>query len=78
MPRRRKTIVKTVRPQLVLSVDPGYSPRGELFDACLAAGLETITWNAAHKNNQLMLKRYSRGEPRRASGLSFDDRPGMT
>ena len=53
-------IVKTVRPQLVLSVDLGYSPRGELFDVCLAAGLETITWNAAHKNNQLMLKRYSR------------------
>ncbi|MBA2486789.1 MAG: hypothetical protein H0V35_11945 [Nitrospira sp.] len=52
-------IVKTLRPQLVLSVDPGYSPRGELFDVCLAAGIDTITWNAAHKNNQLMLKRYS-------------------
>lgn len=52
-------IVKALRPQLVLSVDPGYTPRGELFDVCLAAGIETITWNAAHKNNQLMLKRYS-------------------
>ena len=52
--------MKAVRPQLVLSVDLGYSPRGELYDVCLAAGLETITWNAAHKNNQLMLKRYSR------------------
>lgn len=52
-------IVKTLRPDLVLSVDPGYTPRGELFDVCLAAGIDTITWNAAHKNNQLMLKRYS-------------------
>ena len=52
-------IVKTLRPQLVLSVDLGYSPRGELFDVCLAAGITTITWNAAHKNNTLMLKRYS-------------------
>ncbi len=51
-------IVTTLKPDLVLSVDPGYSPRGELFDICLAAGIETITWNAAHKNNTLMLKRY--------------------
>jgi len=52
-------IVDTFRPQLVLSVDTGYSPRGELFDICLASGIDTITWNAAHRNNQLMLKRYS-------------------
>jgi hypothetical protein len=57
--RTAQEIVKTLRPQLVLSVDPGYTPRGELFDACLEAGIETITWNAAHRNNQLMLKRYS-------------------
>ena len=57
--RTAQEIVKTLRPQLVLSVDPGYTPRGELFDVCLAAGIETITWNAAHRNNQLMLKRYS-------------------
>ena len=56
-----EAIVETFRPQLVLSVDTGYSPRGELFDLCLAAGVDTITWNAAHRNNQLMLKRYSRG-----------------
>ena len=57
--RAAQDIVQTLRPQLALSVDPGYSPRGELFDICLAAGIETITWNAAHKNNALMLKRYS-------------------
>jgi hypothetical protein len=59
--RTAEAIVETLRPQLVLSVDTGYSPRGELFDLCLAAGIDTITWNAAHRNNQLMLKRYSRG-----------------
>lgn len=57
--RASHELVQTVRPQLVLSVDPGYSPRGELFDLCLAAGIETITWNAAHKNNAVILKRYS-------------------
>lgn len=53
-----RRLVATVRPDLVLSMDPGYTPRGELFDACLAARIDTITWNAAHKNNTLMLKRY--------------------
>ena len=54
-----KTIVEVVQPQLALSNGTGYSPKGEMFDACLAAGIEIITWNAAHKNNTLMLKRYS-------------------
>jgi hypothetical protein len=55
-----KAALNTISPHLALSVDLGYSPRGELFDSCLAAGLDTITWNAAHRNNQLMLKRYTR------------------
>lgn len=58
--RAAQAIVTSVKPDLVLSVDPGYTPRGELFDMCLAAGIDTITWNAAHKNNSLMLKRYRR------------------
>lgn len=53
------SVVQSVRPQIALSMDPGYTPRGELFDACLTASVDTITWNAAHKNNTLMLKRYS-------------------
>jgi hypothetical protein len=52
-------IVNRFTPRISLSVDPGYTPRGELFDICLASGIDTITWNAAHKNNQLMLKRYN-------------------
>lgn len=51
-------LVTAVKPDLVLSMDPGYTPRGELYDACLAAGVDTVTWNAAHRNNTLMLKRY--------------------
>lgn len=54
-------LVSAVKPDLVLSMDPGYTPRGELYDACLAAGVDTITWNAAHRNNTLMLKRYRAG-----------------
>lgn len=76
--RTAEAIVETLRPQLVLSVDTGYSPRGELFDLCLAAGIDTITWNAAHRNNQLMLKRYSRGKPRSPSGLAVGLHVGRT
>jgi hypothetical protein len=55
-----KTVVRTVRPRIALSTDTGYTPRGELFDACASAGAETITWNAAHRSSSLMLKRYSK------------------
>lgn len=54
-----RKVVEHVKPDIVLTVDPGYTPRGELYDACLAAGIDSITWNAAHKSNTLMLKRYS-------------------
>jgi hypothetical protein len=56
-----RLVLAEVRPRLALSIDPGYTPRGELFDLCRAAGVDTITWNAAHKNNTLMLKRYTVG-----------------
>jgi hypothetical protein len=59
--RASQRLVAAVRPQLALSVDPGYTPRGELYDACLAAGIDTVTWNAAHRSNALMLKRYAVG-----------------
>jgi len=52
-------IIRTVRPKLVLFVDRGYTPVGELFDICLANGIDVITWNAAHKNNAIMVKRYT-------------------
>lgn len=52
-------IIRQVHPQIALSVDPGYTPQGELFDACLNAGIDTITWNAAHKSHAIFLKRYT-------------------
>ncbi len=52
-------IVKQIKPTIALFVDRGYTPQGEMFDACLSAGTQAITWNAAHKSNALVLKRYS-------------------
>lgn len=52
-------ILRIIQPQLALFVDRGYTPQGEIFDRCLAAGVDAVTWNIAHKNNVLMLKRYT-------------------
>ncbi len=52
-------IIEKVQPKVALFVDRGYTPQGELFDICLRQGVEAITWNAAHRSNTLMLKRYT-------------------
>ncbi len=54
-----KRVLDALKPDLALTIDVGYSPRGELYDLCLAAEIDTITWNAAHRNNTLMFKRYN-------------------
>jgi hypothetical protein len=54
-----RDIIRKVRPQLTVLVDSRYTPNGELFDVCLAEGIDTITWSPAHRSNTLMLKRYT-------------------
>lgn len=53
-----RRVLRKAQPDLALFVDRGYTPEGELFEQCLLEGVDTITWNAAHKNNAIMLKRY--------------------
>jgi hypothetical protein len=57
--RAARELVRQINPAIALSLDPGYTPQGELFDACLAEGVDTITWNAAHKSNAIFLRRYT-------------------
>lgn len=45
-------------PTALVQVDRGYSPFGEIFDVCINRGIPVITWNIAHRDNTLMLKRY--------------------
>jgi hypothetical protein len=59
--RAAERIVGSVRPDLVVFNDRGYSPQAELFERAIRAGADVITWNAAHRNNVLMLKRYHEG-----------------
>jgi hypothetical protein len=52
-------ILKAVRPDLAIFWDTEYTPKGELFDACLARGIDVVAYGAAHNKNGLMFKRYS-------------------
>ena len=54
-----QNVLRRVQPKLALSIDTGYTGKGELFDNCLANSVDVIRWHPAHKSNTLMLKRYT-------------------
>ncbi len=58
--RTALALLQRLRPNALVLVDRGYSPSGELFDTCIENGISVFTWNAAHCNDSLMLKRYTR------------------
>jgi hypothetical protein len=60
-----KHLVQEIRPQAAVLGPSVYTPEGELYDVCLANGVDTLVLSKGHKSNTLMLKRYSvetRGE----------------
>ncbi|ODS23489.1 hypothetical protein AB835_08630 [Candidatus Endobugula sertula] len=56
-----QALVAKVDPQVLITVDRGYSPYGEVFDVFVNAGIQVITWNVAHRDNTIMFKRYNMG-----------------
>jgi hypothetical protein len=66
--RAAAAILDRIKPALVFAVDTVYTPKGEIFDTCLARGIPFLRWFPAHKSNALLLKRYSLGN--RDSDLS--------
>lgn len=58
-----RRIVADLAPDAALFLDKGYTPQGPLFDACLASGVTPFTWNMAHRDNALMLRRYDAENP---------------
>lgn len=56
-----KRLIAQLAPKAVVLVDRGYSPFGEIFDVCVNCGIAVYTWNAAHRDNTIMLKRYHAG-----------------
>lgn len=51
-------ILDRTKPDFVLFGDRGYTPQGQLFESAVRAGADVVTWNAAHRSNLLLLKRY--------------------
>lgn len=57
-----KNILQDIKPALLLVIDRGYTPVGQLFDAALLNGIPVITRNASHKSGWEIVKRYSSPE----------------
>ena len=53
-------ILRQLRPDLMLCFDAEYTPGVELFDNCMEHGVDVVTYREGHKNDTLILKRYSR------------------
>lgn len=68
-------MILRLAPTAQVLLDRGYSPYGEIFDVCVNRGIPVYTWNAAHRDNTLMLKRYDAGNrdahPSSLSSLSW-------
>jgi len=54
-------LIDKSNPAILVVVDRGYTPYGEMFDACINKNIPVITWNVAHRDNTVMLKRYHYG-----------------
>ena len=53
-------ILDLVKPDTTFFLEIGYYPYGELFEASLQRGIDTIEWSGSHRLNGLNLKRYTR------------------
>lgn len=56
--RRYGRLLDDVRPQRALFNERGYTPAGELFDACLVRGINTVQWLGAPQSDHQLYKRY--------------------
>jgi len=52
-------LIDELNPAILVVVDRGYTPYGEMFDACVNKKIPVLTWNVAHRDNTIMLKRYN-------------------
>ena len=53
-------LISSVKPDALLVDDRGYIPLGPLFERAINEGVAAFTWNAAHRNDAIILKRYER------------------
>ena len=56
------SLVESYRVESALFQDKGYIPEGPLYSACSLRDISPVTWNAAHRDDALIVKRYHRGD----------------
>lgn len=56
-----RSLLALVKPAMVLAVDTVYTPKGEILDCCVDAGIPLVRWYPAHRSDKLMFKRYTAG-----------------
>lgn len=52
-------LLENLKPDLAVFLEKGYTPAGEIYDACLLGGVDTIQWLGAPQSDHLLFKRYS-------------------
>lgn len=52
-------LIEDLKPDLAVFLEKGYTPAGEVYDACLLKGVDTIQWLGAPQSDHLLFKRYS-------------------
>jgi hypothetical protein len=57
--RAAQRILDKYKPALAVFIDKGYSPKGELFDHCLARDIDCVSWDLAHRSSAMMFKRFT-------------------
>jgi len=60
------------RPDIAIFNERGYTPPGEVFDACTLSGVDTIQWCGAPQADRLLYRRY-RSDDRDEHPLTFSD-----
>ena len=52
-------LLEDLKPDLAVFLEKGYTPAGEVYDACLLRQVDTIQWLGAPQSDHLLFKRYS-------------------
>lgn len=52
-------LLDDLKPDLAVFLEKGYTPSGEVYDACLLKGVDTVQWLGAPQSDHLLFKRYS-------------------
>lgn len=58
--RGGRAIIAEIKPDMALFLERGYTPAGEIFDLCIAAGVNTIQWLGAPQSGYFLFKRYNK------------------